>query len=236
MSIIRTYDHLISIGLNCEIRYQLQKRFGTLDSSLLAWASVNPRYLCDVLKDPHLIFSGNIHELPRYNMWRCLVTDITFHGARTVAELRDNSGHRDENKVAVEREDTISRVHYLCDKFTCTAQSTESKLYIIGIHPRFCKYKGRGLKKFIYNLSDTIQSIAVNASLLVVAAKDTTPMEIKELDNKRDIFVRFIDHFAPRNSATNSQYVDLKRGGIVFNEFRPRVVKTKNKTYKYEKM
>ena len=59
----KCYDYIISIGLNCEIRYQLRKKFGAIESSLLEWAAIYPQHLIDVLKNPNLIFSEQIEEL-----------------------------------------------------------------------------------------------------------------------------------------------------------------------------
>lgn len=59
---IRTYNYLISIGMNCEVRYQLKQKYGAFDSSLLEWAVVPPQHLIEVLENPHLIFSGEIEE------------------------------------------------------------------------------------------------------------------------------------------------------------------------------
>lgn len=208
---IRTYNYLISIGMNCEVRYQLKQKYGAFDSSLLEWAVVPPQHLIEVLENPHLIFSGEIEEKRAYNMWRCKVTDITFHGKKTVNELLGSDGKPDEMKISQEKEDTISRIKYLSDKFINVAQSEESKLYILGIHPDFCKYKGQELRTLIQKVSDTIQKVAKNASLLIITLAENVEA-LKDLNNDKNLFIRTINHFAPYNQATNPEYVDLQRG------------------------
>ena len=210
--VTRIYDHLISIGMNCETRYQLKQKYGAFDSSLLEWAVVPPQHLVEVLKNPHLIFSGEIEERRSTNMWHCKVTDITFHGKKMPNELLGSDGKPDETKIAQEKEDTVSRIKYLSDKFIKITHSKETKLYILGIHPDFCKYKNEELRIFIQRISETIQKIAINASLLVITLAENIKI-LKELDNNTNLFIRSIDSFAPYNQATNPSYVDLVGGG-----------------------
>lgn len=206
---LHTFTYLISIGMNCETRYQLKQKFGAIDSSLLEWAVVPPNHLVEVLKNPHLIFSGEIEENRAYNMWHCNVTDITFHGKKTIQELLREDGKPDEEKIAQEKEDVISRTKYLVDKFIRIAHSEETKLYILGIHPDFCKYTQKELRVFIQNISKTIQKIAVNASLLVITLAANRKF-LKDLDNDNNIFIRTVNHFSPYNQATNLALIDLE--------------------------
>lgn len=230
-----TFTHLISIGMNCETRYQLKQKFGAIDSSLLEWAVVPPTHLVEVLKNPHLIFSGEIEEKRAYNMWHCNVTDITFHGKKTIQELLGEDGKPDEEKIAQEKEDVISRTKYLTDKFIRIAHSEETKLYILAIHPDFCKYTQKELRIFIQNISKTIQKIAVNASLLVITL-DANRKFLKGLDNDNNIFIRTVNHFSPYDQATNLDLVDLQSWQEILSEFRLKNVRPDMKIYKFEKM
>lgn len=230
----RVYDHLISIGMNCEIRYQLKQKYGAFDSSLLEWAVVPPQHLIEVLENPHLIFSGEIEEKRAENMWHCKVTDITFHGKKTVNELLGSDGKPDEAKIAQEKEDSIARIRYLTNKFINVARSEDAKLYILGIHPDFCKYKGKELRAFVRKTSEVIQKTAKNASLLLITLAENVEA-LKDLNNDKNLFIRAINHFAPYNSATNPEYVDLQWGGTVLSEFKPRALKEDTKTYKFER-
>ncbi len=229
----KTFNHIISIGLNCEISYQLKEKFGFVESSLLSWAVVNPEKLIDVLKNPHLIFSGDITELVDYNMWRCQMTGMIFHGKKTVAELCDNNGNRDKTKISTERKDTLSRIGYLCDKFVKIAQNNESKLFVLGIHPDFYKLPEADLKTFIRHIADIIKTHMVNASLLVILDK-TYSVDMKNIETNK-LFIRFINRFAPYDKATDSTLVDLKSGHKIFDEFQPKQIIKSNKVYKFEK-
>ncbi len=202
------YDYIISLGLNCEVRYQLGKNYGAFDSSLLEWAVSSPESLARIIENPSLVFSGKIEEMRDYNMWRCKVTNTVFHGKSTVGELLRPDGKVDEEKIALEKRDTISRIRHLSDKFTSVARSLDSKLYIVGIHPEFCKYSGSELRAFVKLISSTISRSCNNSSLLVVTIKENLD-SIKNLGNETSLFIRAIDHFSPFNRATNPQYADL---------------------------
>ena len=230
----KCYDYIISIGLNCEIRYQLRKKFGAIESSLLEWAAIYPQHLIDVLKNPNLIFSEQIEELPKFNMWKCCLTNMTFHGKKLVNELLDQDGNRDEEKVAIEKQDTICRIKYLSNKFIKIANSEFSKLYVLGIHPDFCKYKNEELLTFVQNVSETICKIAKNASLLIIVSQEDFNT-INILDNDKNLFIRQVKHFAPYNKSTSPEYVDLESGDKIFSEFVLKEQKVDNKIYKFEK-
>ena len=219
--------------MNCEIRYQLKEKWGFIDSSLLEWAAVRPEHLIEVLKDPRIVFSGEIKEDRDVNMWRCEITGIKFHGKKKPHQLLDADGKADETKIAEEKADTVSRIKYQVEKFVKVASSDASKLYILGIHPHFCRYKGEQLKTFVENVYKTLEEIAVNASLLVIVSAENADA-VCILDNDKNLFVRTIKNFAPYNSATNPNYANLEEGGKLFSEFSPKIIKEDNKTYKFE--
>lgn len=230
---MRKYDRFISLGLNCGISYQLCKKFGTVESSLFQWTRIPAEQLIPALKNPARIFSHKIIEEPTANMWRCAVTSISFHGTHLPDELLDENGSRDKEKIRRELKDTISRIHYLRDKFSITARSGESKLYILGLHPFFSR--NTAPVPFIREVFETLQSIAQNAALLVIA-EENMRAELTPFDNNANFFVRFLDTFAPIDKVTNPYYVDLKHGSEIFSEFVPaRTLPQKDKHYKFER-
>lgn len=230
------YDHLISIGLNCETRYQLKQKYGAIDSSLLEWAAVSPKYLSSVIRNPNLIFSAEIEEDPNVNMWRCKATNISFHGKSKPKDLLDNNGKRDKIKVAKEKEDTVSRIKYLSKKFITIAQSPDTKLYILGVHPHYYSYdfKKEQFRWWVQTIFNAIQEIAQNASLLVICTAEFANM-ISDLNNEHNFFVRTYNNWAPHDKATIPEYVDLQRGKELLSEFKPKDVKEDTKVYKFEK-
>ena len=84
----KRFDHIISLGLNCEISFILKKKFNFVESSLLSWSYIPISSLNDVLKNPQLIFSEGIEDLTEYNMFKCSKTGIAFHGKTRQVLLR----------------------------------------------------------------------------------------------------------------------------------------------------
>ena len=122
----------------------------------------------------------------------------------------------------------------MSEKFTNVARSQDSKLYVLGIHPEFCKYKGSQLRAFVKLISSTIFRNYNNASLLIVTIKKDVD-SIENLENETTLFVRAIDHFAPSSQAANPQYADLEGWGRVIKPFKPKQIMSDTKLYKFER-
>lgn len=65
----KSYDAMIPIGANCELGWQLNKRYGKLAAALFQWGANQSRCLLSaIVKNPDLIFQGEIVEDPAHNM------------------------------------------------------------------------------------------------------------------------------------------------------------------------
>lgn len=234
MDKIRHYDRFISLGLNCETSFILHKRFGPLESSLFQWAAVPAENFIEVLNNLSLIYSGKIIEDPETNMWKCAVTNISFHGQHNPQQLLDDHGSRDKEKVRAECKDTMGRIRYQCEKFLIVAKSAETKLYIVGLQPYFCPKTKEECFNFVKELYAAIQKIASNASLLVIAEENQRTEELMALDNDTDFFIRFIDHFASYLNATSFETMDIPGYAKIYQEFCPDKLAKKEKKYKFE--
>lgn len=229
---IKTYDHIISLGLNCEISYQIKMKFGTVESHLLSWAAVRSKKLVDIINNPHIIYSDEIEEMTHVNMWKCLTTNVAFHGRRLASQLKNADGSRNMEEVAREKEEVISRVKHLCDKFESIGQSFNTKLYCLGLHPSFLDCTNDELADFCMEVYYALVKKYNNVSLLIIAESSTR--YLSALDNGINLYVRFISKFAPYNRATYPEFVDLNKGGEIFEEFRTRYISTRSKVYKFE--
>lgn len=236
MEKIRSYDRLISLGLNCETSYILYKIYGGTESSLFQWATVKAANFVEVLNNLDLIYSGKIIEAPEKNMWKCAVTNIYFHGVHTPQELFDEHGNRDKEKIRAELKDTIGRVRYQREKFRILAKSAETKLYILGLYPLHAHPTNAGRTAFLQELFAALQRMAKNASLLVFVEKSMQTDEILALDNDTNFFIRILDHFAPADKAVSPLYVDLAGAAEILKEFAPKKQQIKKaKLYKFER-
>lgn len=236
MDTIRFYDRFISLGLNCETSFLLYKVYGGAESSLFQWATVPAAKLLEVLGNLSLIYSGKIIEDEKTNMWKCAVTHINFHGVHTPAELFDEHGKRDKEKVRAELKNTKERIEYQCEKFLVLAKSTETKLYVLGLYPGLCPRTNEECVTFLKELFASLRRMAQNASLLVLVEKSMQTAEIMALDNNTDFFIRILDHFAPYDKATSALHVDLAGAAKLRQEFAPKKQQIKKSTlYKFER-
>lgn len=234
MDKIRHYDRFISLGLNCETSFILHKRFGALESSLFQWAAIPAENFIEVLKNLNCIYSGKIIEDAEANMWKCAVTNISFHGQHNPQQLLDEHGSRDKEKIRAELKDTMGRIRYQCEKFQIVAKSAETKLFILGLHPYFCPETKEECLNFIKELFALLQNIANNASLLVILEENLRTEEFTALDNDVNFFIRFIDHFASYLSATDFEKMDIPGYAKIYQEFCPDKLAKKGKKYKFE--
>lgn len=234
MDTIRVYDRLISLGLNCETSFNLYKFYGGTESSLFQWATVPAANFIEVLSNLSLIYSGKIIEDPKTNMWKCAVTHINFHGKSLPCQLLGEHGQRDKEKVRAELKETINRIRYLSDKFRVIAQSAETKLYILGLHPAFSADLQENTVDFLQQFYRALQHTAKNASLLVILEEKMKTPEKMQLDNNTTFFIRSIDHFAPAQKATSPEEIDMQGYARIFQEFSPAKLTKKEKKYKFE--
>ena len=179
----KRFDHIISLGLNCEISFILKKKFNFVESSLLSWSYIPISSLNDVLKNPQLIFSEGIEDVTEYNMFKCSKTGIAFHGKNPPSFYTDKKGNIDQSLLLQEKNDVISRVEYLKQKFIRVGQSSESKLYVLGISHYFTQNLKQSLKDIILNCYEAIAQSQQNASLLVLLEKDIATADLFDLSN-----------------------------------------------------
>lgn len=229
----KKFDHIISLGQNCELGFHLRNKFGFVESSLFTWASVGAEDLGKVILNPGLIFSGGIEEWQNCNMWKCMVTNIAFHGQKRPEQLKNERGERDLAKIQEQKEEVISRVRHLGQKFQTVASSQASKLYILILRPDFLPLNEGRIKNYVSGVFEALQKTAKNFALLVILHEKYNTRQIKELENDR-VFVRFLHHFAPIDKANETELLDLKSSHVIFEEFQPSVIQQQNKVYKYD--
>lgn len=127
---VRKYDHILSLGYNCEVSFQFFLKYHFVESSLFAWVNTeNCQNLINALKHPDLILSQGVCEVPP--MYSDIATGISFHGKTK----RDGL----ETKEEIEKE-LYSRISYLRDKFAQTARDGKKNLYIFKCPPPPCRH------------------------------------------------------------------------------------------------
>lgn len=233
---VKYFDHLISLGLNCEIAHQIRINHGNIESNLLTWAAMRSDKLKLVLNNYALIFSENIRHDPATNMFFCSVTGCGFHGRKPPAELLDDHGKIRPELATSEKEECISRVKHLCQKDSALTRDESKKLYVLGVHPQFLDCHLKQATAFVTDIYQLLMQNANNAALLAIVDK-ATMFHLAILENEiamPKLYLRSIAHFAPFDKAVYNEYSDVPGYHNIFSEFLPKNLTCSAKKFKYD--
>lgn len=216
---IKRYGHIISLGYNCEISFQLFRKNKFLESNLFAWAYIpSLKDTLFTLKNLDLIGSeGFSGPSPLYT---CKKTHIGFHGKAGVKMLQENPALKEEDQ-----NELIGRISFLREKFKETAKDGEKNLYIIKVKPEDLD-AGDTLKAIYDYLVETVKN---DFDFLIIAEKKSS----FALPMYKNLYVRFVNFFVPDDNVTTKDN-DKKHWQRIFDEFQPQYKLKKTKKYKFE--
>ena len=222
----KRYDHVLSIGMNCEPAFRFSLLWGFVDSTPFSWASCpNPLSLVEVLRHPELIGSEGFSFLEEILMWRCKKTDINFHGKLVVKSGRSV----DREALDADKEDLVQRLAYLNDKLTNILSDSSSKAIVYRINT------AEALKS---NASENIDAVqraleergARNYTLVVITEQTARGM-IAPAPNR---IVRTVKAFNPKNAVTRPELGDRIGWQAIYTEFTPAKLRQKKCAFKFE--
>lgn len=218
------YDHIISLGYNCEVSFQFFLEFHFVESSLFAWVNLSTiDVLINALQNVSSICSGEIINVKP--MWKCVNTKIHFHGKAPMSFWFANPSNDDINK---DKEELLSRVSHLKAKFLDIAKDGKRKLFIFKWLPEDNTFN----RQKVDMLYSSLSKLADNFDLLIVVEKKLFEKIDLPLDNNH-IFFRYVSFFTPEEAVTSKPY-DRKGWKNIFSEFRPNFRLPKKKKFKFE--
>ena len=211
---LRSYHHIISLGLNCEPSYVLEDLYGPLDSYVFSWALVpNVPELVLALDDMAAIFSqGYDIAHGSYDMFRCLHTGIQFHGK---SDLR--AGAYESALLEAAFAELLSRLAYLQKKLCRALRSGRRVLCVVKNHNRggsargFDSAEALHLKRALDQLAD-----GGHVDLLCVDREGCVPPELDPQCARQGIYKRLLAGFAPGERA---YFYDIPGWARIFAEF-----------------
>lgn len=219
---IKRYDHIMSLGYNCEIAYQLFKHNRFLESNLFAWTNIpSLDTLIDVLGDLSAI--GRDGYLAGNELYRDAATDIGFHGRARPSELAN-----DPAAAAEDVRELTGRVAFLKDKFVNAARDGKTKLYVVKI---------RGDETDVFEKLNRLRSRLTALTngdrydLLVVTEEKLSAI-LRPTDGD-GVYYRAVPFFAPDESVAG-KHKNFKAWQRIFDEFRPLRKLRQTKHYKFE--
>lgn len=133
------WDHVISLGFNCEVSFQIQKCTNMFEASLFSWAFIaDDDLFLGALKNLDSLFANEIQFSPeRVDMFQCKNFNIFFHGRVPYQQLmQEDSDQIDEKKYKEALDELKSRLEHLKEKFICQLSTKESTIFIRKIEIR----------------------------------------------------------------------------------------------------
>ena len=128
----KKFDHVLSLGMNCETAFRFSLSWGFVDSTPFAWALFSQLdQLADAIEHPEHIGSEGFTWDPKALMWRCNRTKASFHGQLVMGIPTEPL---DPKALEADREDLMQRLKYLNEKFTRMLSDNTSKAIVCRIH------------------------------------------------------------------------------------------------------
>ncbi len=225
----KMFDHIIPLGRNCEVGFQFNRCFGFLESFPYNWCYVVDQYkLLEVLENSDILWSGDIKRTSSDNMYLDDASQINFHGARTPDEFNGFTETELEEEVKKEIANLKSKTAHLLDKLNEVWYTGESQLYILTLYLDTVDE----VNDYLAKLKVVLDRKTSNFSILAVVEKSIKGEIDYEMGN--GVYIRVIDHFAPRVSVTRVDLSDAAGWNNIFSEFRPTTIRLEDKIYKFD--
>ena len=221
----KKYKHFLSLGYNCENAYRFFKKYHFVESSLFTWTNSHDiGTLLNALKDLNLIFRQQPIKVEA--MWECPDTKILFHGTEP-KEMNINYKSYTNEQLKPYKEELISRVEHLKKKFINQLIDNEKTL-IAYTYKTTCETQTEIIKN-ILELKKALEELGANNFELLIILEKHNKINFEQ----KNIFIRYVDSFAPHNNVLTKKY-DKKSWNKILNEFKADFKLKKTKKFKFE--
>lgn len=190
-----------SIGMNCEVSFQIERIYGKIDSSLFSWAFVHDEYLfLECLSNIDDLFNREIvFHKPSSDMFIDLKYQIAFHSRYNSYDLFDSEWNIINGEgYDTAKKELYSRVGYLKEKFRLQLCNNEPKLFMkkIWLEDEDEESRRRKCIEIISGLDDFFRNYAINYKLIIILDERSYFEEFKDLENDV-LFIRKIKFYSP---------------------------------------
>ncbi len=193
---------IYSLGMNCEVTYQIERFFGTIDSCLFSWAFVlDDNLFLEAIKNINDIFEHDVHfHMPSADMFIDEKYQITFHGRTNKQEMFNEEDQIiDMNKYNDAIAELTSRIDHLKTKWKKQTSCEDKTVFIKKLWwPDYNAQTDRKrIISYIEDFYNTFDSITSGDYLLCIVIEDSNcSSEIKKLESDR-LWIRTVDFFSP---------------------------------------
>ena len=226
----RPYDVVSSLGVNCEVSFNLNRYHGFVDSYPLIWAYVHSlEHLPELIADPMSLASERKMEHNyEHNMVRFTDIDVSFHCKGMPADLLGPDGKVDEKKAQAERDELRSRLAYLAGKWKKLLQDPARSVLCI-----LTPWEEESTTEEVLAIHDALRKYPATDLLVVLTGKEKKISAFAL--RSRGIFVRYIARHPADDKTTDLQANDIPGWNRICHEFPPLNRKVTGKVFKYEK-
>ena len=227
----RRFDHVVTLGYNCELSARFFQNFNFVDSTLFSWAGADyPVEMAYAIEHYQDIFSGEILAPTKdFPLFLCKKTKVRAHG-RAKMQVWTAAEPPSRDFIDAERAELVSRFEHLKKKTIDYLRDDKSVLAIVKLHPSCCRPENAVSSAMCY----------VNA-LRKIGARNMTFLVICEEANAAsftgphpDFELRTVAEYNPESNAADLKRGDPKGWRLVFDEFRPATMKKKAHKFKFE--
>jgi len=224
----RKYDHVLSLGMNCEPAFRFSLSWGGVESSPFSWSLCSDlRSLAEVLRHPELTGSEGFSFVDTALMWRCNRTGISFHGKQM---LPVDASTIAPELLAADKADLAQRLAYLNEKLTRILSDESSKAIIFRVHSHLVRKDD--INERLDAVQQALEARGARNYTLVVVTERAVRERIASAPNR---VVRSVKAFNPGNAVVNPKLGDPIGWKALYAEFAPRKILPKKHAFKFEK-
>lgn len=203
-------NDLISLGMNCEVSFQIEKYLGKIEASLFSWAFIeNEELFLNALNNIDDIFSSKISFAAQTeDMFWCEQYRIAFHG-RTNKKLMldDNNNIINETLYNECISELKTRIDYLKIKFKKQLEAKEKTVFIKKLDVNHDISRAEKIIKALYDYFT--QNSKYGNWQLVIVVESAYSNNLQHLQNEK-LFIYPVAFFAPadntRDGADNESW------------------------------
>lgn len=224
----KKFDHVFSLGMNCEPAFRFSLSWGFVDSTPFSWGLFgNLRQLADAVRHPEYIGSKGFSWHKPNMMWRCEKTMGQFHGR---LNMKDCNSNPDPKALDEDRQELIPRMKHLAEKFTRILADDSSKALILRVHTR--NALDEDVNEQMDAVQNAIEALGARNYTLVVVTERAALGRIASAPNR---VLRTVKAFNPGEDVANRKLGDPAGWRALFAEFTPARILPKKHAFKFEK-
>jgi hypothetical protein len=223
----KRYDHVLSLGSNCDAGFRFCQKWGFVDSTPFTWGqTLDIGHVVQALRHPESIGADGFSWHAPSAMWRCNRTGMYFHGRMKATQDRPEP---DEAALKADLEELKSRLGHLKEKLLSVLADGSSKALILRVNSK--EASADGINGRLDELQGALAEVGARNHLLVVVAERKVKGLIRTAPGR---VVRYVRQFNPQSAVTDAKLGDPVGWDAIFTEFAPAVVKKATHRFKFE--